>query len=158
MIFVGQEKRLAQVDAQLMMCLLKSFTKEAKGSIELESSKYKIDNTKVGILILKVAQLKARADTQFTKRGNPLRRPMVNQKSKVPMERPITGVPTIRSGRFTSLKNAIKYPVVHPLPLLNLKAGADLLRFASRRLSQLLLCKIDGHACGTSCLTGLGCI
>lgn len=64
--FVDQENRIAQIDSQLAICLLKSFTKTAKCSIELEASKYKVNNIKVGILILKIAQLKARPDTQFT--------------------------------------------------------------------------------------------
>jgi hypothetical protein len=51
---------------QVAMCVLKSLTKEAKDNIELESDKYTIGGTKVGILIIKVAQIKARADTQFT--------------------------------------------------------------------------------------------
>ena len=64
--FIGHESRLAQIDSQLATCLLKSLTTSAKCSLELEASKYKINDTKVGILILKVAQLKARPDTQFT--------------------------------------------------------------------------------------------
>jgi hypothetical protein len=64
--FIGMPTRAAQLDMQVAMCVLKSLTKEAKDNIELESDKYTIGGTKVGILIIKVAQIKARADTQFT--------------------------------------------------------------------------------------------
>ena len=49
-----------------LWCALSHLRKTTKCSIELEASKYKVNNTKVGIRILKVAQLKAHANTQFT--------------------------------------------------------------------------------------------
>ena len=62
---IGTQTRMAQLDMQLALCLLKSFTKEARDSMELESSKFTINGVKSGILIFKVAQIKTRADSQF---------------------------------------------------------------------------------------------
>jgi hypothetical protein len=64
--FVGTETRLAQIDAQVSQCLRKSLTKQASNTMNLESDKFKIGLTEVGILFLKMAQQKTRADTQFT--------------------------------------------------------------------------------------------